>query len=188
MMEFSFDPTRTTQAVGVVLASNQGIMIRSRLMFLLYMADRELLIATGRTLTGDSAVATNHGPMLTQTRGLLKGFIVPSGDEEKFLESHGREVVLKADPGHRQLTPREVEKLGELLDRFRGVSTCGIAALTRGLPEYTKNFVPDRVESISWSDVLQASVADPTMKSFEASHDEQARIDSVFEALTSASG
>ncbi len=187
-MKFRFDPTRTTQAVGVIMASNQGIMIRSRLMLLLYLADRELLIATGRTLTGDSAVATNHGPLLKQTRKLLKGFGTPSGDGEKFLESHGGEVVLKADPGRRQLTPREVEKLGELLDRFRGVSTCGIAALTRGLPEYTKNFVPDGVESISWSHVLQATVADPTARSFEASHDEQAKIDSIFEALTSASG
>ena len=65
-MTFRFDFDKTLQAAGVLLSLDGDRMEQIRLLELLYIADRELLAETGRTITGDRAVAMRHGPVLSQ--------------------------------------------------------------------------------------------------------------------------
>jgi uncharacterized phage-associated protein len=187
-MEFRFDSTRTTQATAILLKSSNGVLSRMRLLKLLYIADRELLAETGRTLTGDLAVAMNYGPVLSHTYNLIKGVSHSPSDWDGFIQTHGREVVLKGDPGQGQLTRREVDKLDELVQRFRNVSTSGISAYTHGFSEYVKSFVPDTSTPISWDDVLKATGNEDKIELYQARQQEQQLIDSIFGALSDASG
>ncbi len=184
-MEFQFDLVKTAQASAVLLAHSNGVMSRMRLLKLLYIADRELLAETGRTLTGDRAVAMNYGPVLSHTYNLIKH--MPRG-WNRFIQSHGREVVLKEDPGHGQLTKREVDKLKELSERFGSVSTSGISAYSHGFPEYAKNFVPDTSTPIPWDDVLKGTEHEDKARLYQARLEEQQLIDSIFGGLTDAGG
>lgn len=52
MIAFSFNFEKALQAAGVVLGEHHGRMKSIRLLKILYIADRELLAETGRTLTG----------------------------------------------------------------------------------------------------------------------------------------
>jgi uncharacterized phage-associated protein len=187
-MEFRFDSTRTTQATAILLNLSGGVTSRMRLLKFLYIADRELLAETGRTLTGDRAVAVNFGPVLSQTYNLIKRASHSPEDWDRFIQSHGREVVLKGDPGQGQLTRREVDKLNEIVQRFRTVSTCGISAYTHGLPEYVKNFVPDTSTPIDWDDVLKGSGNEDKVELYRARLEEQQLVDSIFGALNDAGG
>ena len=56
-MHFHFDFDKTLQAAGVLLDADDKRMEYMRLLKLLYVTDRESLAETGRTLTGDRAVA-----------------------------------------------------------------------------------------------------------------------------------
>jgi uncharacterized phage-associated protein len=187
-MEFRFDSTRTTQASAILLKLSNGVMTRMRLMKLLYIADRELLAETGRTLTGDRAVAMNYGPVLSNTYNLIKGIRHSPEDWGRFIKSHGHEVVLKGDPGQGQLTKREVDKLYETINRFRNISTIGISAYTHGFSEYVKNFVPDTSTPIPWDDALKGMGNEDKVERYQTRLDEQQRIDSIFEALNNAGG
>ena len=60
-MHFRFDFDKTLQAAGVLLDADDNHMEFMRLVKLLYIADRELLATTGRTLTGDRVVALKTG-------------------------------------------------------------------------------------------------------------------------------
>ena len=66
-MKFRFNFAKTLQASAVLLRRDDKRMSRLRLLKLLYFADRELLVAKVRTITGDSVVAMKYGPVLSQT-------------------------------------------------------------------------------------------------------------------------
>ncbi|MDR3623197.1 MAG: Panacea domain-containing protein [Paludisphaera borealis] len=159
-----------------------------RLLKLLYIADRELLAETGRTLTGDRAVAMNYGPVLSNTYNLIKHARRSTEGWNRFIQSHGREVVLKEDPGHGRLTKREVDKLKELSERFAHVSTNGLSAYSHGFPEYAKNFVPDTSTPIPWDDVLTGTGNEDKTGLYQARLEEQQLIDSIFGGLIDAGG
>jgi hypothetical protein len=65
-MTFRFKFERSLQAAGVLLGLDGNRMQRIRLLKPLYIADRELLSETGRTITGDRGVDMDHGPVLAR--------------------------------------------------------------------------------------------------------------------------
>ena len=129
-MNFRFKSLKTTQAAAVLLALDGDSMDRMRLLKLLYIADRELLAESGRTLTGDRAVAMKNGPVLSRIYDLIKGIAVSPEDWGRYLRSEGYKVMLLGDPGHGELTKREIEKLHDLTERYRSVTT----PLSRHIP------------------------------------------------------
>ena len=96
-MTFRFRSLKTTQGAAVLLALDGHSMDRMRLIKLLYIADRELLAESGRTLTGDRAVAMKNGPVLSRVYDLIKGIAVPAEDWGRYLRSEGYKVVLVED-------------------------------------------------------------------------------------------
>jgi hypothetical protein len=86
------------------------------------------------------------------------------------------------------LTPRELDKLAELTERFRSVSTNGLSVHTHGFPEYVRNFVPDTSTPIPWDDVLAGPEYEAKARVYRARLEEQETIDSIFGALTDAGG
>jgi hypothetical protein len=55
-IRFVFDEKKALQAAAYLLKLNGGTMDYRKLVTLMYLADRELLITIGRTITGDEMV------------------------------------------------------------------------------------------------------------------------------------
>ena len=65
-MKFVFDVRKAAQAAAMLLELNRGPMPYIKLIKLLYLADRRSLIESGYTITGDSMVSMDHGPVLSR--------------------------------------------------------------------------------------------------------------------------
>ncbi len=179
-MTFRFRSLKATQAAAVLLALDGGSMDRMRLLKLMYIADRELLAESGRTLTGDRAVAMKNGPVLSRIYDLIKGIAVSPEDWGRYLRSEGYKVVLLEGPGHGELTKREIEKLHDLTERYRSVTTPALSAHTHRFPEWTKNFQVGTSTPIPWRDALAATGNENLAEAIEKRLAEQSLIDSIF--------
>src|SRR5688572_28382921 len=63
-----YDERKTTAAAAFLISIAKARQIKYiRLIKLLYMADREAWTRYGRPITGDTYVAMEHGPVLSQT-------------------------------------------------------------------------------------------------------------------------
>ncbi|WP_165227397.1 Panacea domain-containing protein [Aquisphaera insulae] len=179
-MKFRFDSLKTTQAAAHLLTLEAKVMDRMRLLKLLYIADRELLASKGRTLTGDRAVAMNFGPVLSHTYNLIKGTEESPADWNRCILSVGKKVVLLAEPGLGELSNREIDKLEEVSNRFRAISTAGLSAYTHEFSEWARNFEPDTSRPIPWADALVDQGAKDKISAIEERLAEQEAIDSIF--------
>ena len=181
-MIFRFRSLKATQAAAVLLALDGNSMDRMRLLKLLYIADRELLAESGRTLTGDRAMAMKNGPVLSRISDLIKGIEVSPEDWGRSLRSEGYRVVLLGDPGRGELTKRELEKLHDLTDRYHSVPTPALSAHTHKFPEWVKNYQAGTSAPIPWRDVLAATGNEVKVEAIEKRLEEQSLIDSIFGA------
>ena len=142
------------QAAGVLLRRDGNKMSRLRLLKLLYIADRELLAAKGRTITGDRVFAMKFGPVLSRTYDLIKGLEARAGEWDGFIHSDGYAVDLRKDPGLDDLSRAEIAKLQEVSDRYRDVDDEDLWMLTHSFPEWEKYSVSGGALEIPWQDVL----------------------------------
>lgn len=81
-MIFRFNIAKGDRASAVLLKTEPAHrMGRLRLLKLLYIADREALTERARPITGDSPVAMDNGPVLSNTYDLIKGqnYLTPNG-------------------------------------------------------------------------------------------------------------
>jgi uncharacterized phage-associated protein len=179
---FQFDFQKALQAVGVLLEHERARRMNyMRLLKLLYVADREALLTTGKTITGDRAYAMKRGPVLSRVYDLIRGQEPRAGDWDRFVHTERYEVELVCDPGRGELSRSEVAKLREVSDRHRDLDEWALSDETHKLPEWAKNYPGTGSGGpISWEDVF-AAAGRPDLAE-EARRDEKARqvFDSVF--------
>jgi uncharacterized phage-associated protein len=83
---FRFNIEKTIQAIAAFLHFHGSKeMSYLRMLKLLYLADRESLKETGRTITGDRVVAMEHGPVPSCAYHLLEA-LGRSADREGILQ------------------------------------------------------------------------------------------------------
>jgi uncharacterized phage-associated protein len=136
-----FDLDKTMQAVGVLLkTSTSSRMSRLRLLKLLYIAERGLLKDTGRMMTGDRAVAMDHGPVLTSTYNLIKGQHADAKTwDEHFLREGAHDVRLIRDPGNGDLSRFEVTRLEAVAAEFEAYDDWALSEYTHKFAEWKAN-------------------------------------------------
>lgn len=71
-IKFVFDEKRATQAAAYLLKLGGGKLNYMKLIKLLYLADRETFIKTGRPITGATMVSMPLGPVLSEVLDLIK--------------------------------------------------------------------------------------------------------------------
>ncbi len=179
-MHFRFDPDKTLQAIGVLLEADDGRMGYLRLLKLLYITDRELLAESGRTLTGDRAVAMKNGPVLSHVYDTIKGQTSCADTWFQFIHKQGYKIVLKQPPGRGKLSKREVAKLVEVSDRFNQLEDFDLAEQTHLLEEWRKNYHEGTSTPIPWQDALLAQNRADLIPIAEADAATRASIDAVF--------
>ena len=65
-MRFVFNEEKAAQAAAYLIRLHGGRINLMALLKLLYLADRQSLLATGQTITGDQRVSMPHGPVLSR--------------------------------------------------------------------------------------------------------------------------
>lgn len=180
VMHFRFSLEKTIQAVGLLLEREEAPMSRMRLLKLLYITDRELLIESGRPLTGDVAVAMKYGPVLSHVYDLIKGVAV---DGDTWLEHFGNlgyRVQLKKKPERTMLTKRETEKLIEVTSRHREMTDEELSELTHGFKEWHDNFEKGSSTPIRWEEVLSKIGRDDLIPIIERDEADRRELEQLF--------
>jgi uncharacterized phage-associated protein len=155
-MTFRFNFEKTLQATGILLSLDEKRMDRIRLLKLLYIADRELLAEVGRPLTGDPPVAMKYGPVPSTVYDLVKGVAGRTTEWSRHIVSTDYSVALREDPGRGKLSKREIEKLIEVTERYRGLDDFELSELTHSFPEWAKHYKEDTSIPIPWGEILEA--------------------------------
>ena len=179
-MTFRFNFEKALQAAGVLLSLDGDQMERIRLLKLLYIADRELLAQTGRTITGDRAVAMNHGPVLSQVYNLIKGEASRAGEWNQHIHTVGHRLELRKDPGRGELSRGEVQKLTELTDRYRDVDDWSLSEMTHEFPEWQGCFLEGSSNPIPWRSVLAAQGKEDLLEVIERDEADRQYLDQLF--------
>jgi uncharacterized phage-associated protein len=154
-----FHLEKSIQSTAALLrTSPNGRMSRLRVLKLLYLVEREVLKETGRTITGDRAVAMDHGPVLTATYNLIKGEHADAGRWSRFIEREGmNDIHLIADPGNGKLSRYELEKLSAVAKQFEAMNEWALSEHTHTFKEWKKNKPPaGSRKPIPLDDVLDA--------------------------------
>ena len=184
MITFQFNFQKTIQAAGVILREHPNSrMDRVRLLKLLYIADRELLVETGQTLTGDRAVAMKKGPVLCEVYELIQGGTLHAPDWNAVIQTVHYEVVLTGGVGVGKLTKAEVGKLHALCERYRDSDSEDLSELTHHFQEWVRAFDPNRPESpavMSWESILEAQGESQLINEVEADLRQRDLVDTAF--------
>lgn len=183
MITFLFELSKSIQASAVALRKHGDRMDRMRLLKLLYIADRELLAETGRTLTGDNVYAMEKGPVLSAIYDLIKAQRADVKEWQAVIQSVGSQVTLARSVGYGDLTKAELLKVEEVCDRYRDMDTEDLSKLTHEFAEWIDNYKTDRPPSsypISWDEVLVAQNAGDLVAEVEASLRNQRLVNAAF--------
>jgi len=154
MISFRFNEKKTTQAAALFIKKHGKSLNYTKLIKLLYLADREALSRWGRPLTGDSYVSMPKGPVLSQTYDLINYPESPGPKSywHRFIQKKAYVVSLKEDPDEDELSRREIALIEELVRKYRNKSWGQMIDICHECcPEWQdpgKTSVPIRIEDI----------------------------------------
>lgn len=141
-MRFVFNEEKAAEAAAYLLYLADGSMPYIRLIKLLYLADRQSLIETGRPIIGDQVVSMDHGPVLSRVYDLIKG-LHADGSWQRHVSRHGYDVRMEdGPPRNGALSDYELEILRAVFDRYRDTGTW--ALIDRMHEELAEWADPDR--------------------------------------------
>jgi hypothetical protein len=141
-----FNEAKTTQAAAHLLRLNGGSMRWTRLIDLLYLADRCALLRWGRTITKDRYISAAWGPALENVRSL----ICDQPEDAKsiwwlrYILKEGDYVRLLKYPGDGEMSRAETDLLAELLGKCQ-------------FPEWRDPGIAGEMTDISLADILRAA-------------------------------
>ena len=149
-------PEKLRQIVGLLLGLEpKRRMNYTKLIKVLYIADRESIRDTGEPITGDQTWCLPRGPILSHLTDLIRGSVAADATWARCFRKEGRDLVMIGDPGQDWLCEYEVEKVKELHARHRHHSYGQLIEITHRLPECEKNAVTSGRKRISLHDILE---------------------------------
>ena len=181
-MHLRFQFEKSLQAAGCLLELHGDHMEYVRLLKLLYIADREMMAEAGAPITGDRAVAMDHGPVLSHVYDLVKGKAARAGEWAHFIRTTHHWVALRQPTGRGKLNKAEIEKLQEVTERYQDDSEWDICGKTHEFPEWKKNFVPNTSTPIPWEEALEAQGRADMIEAVEKQDQLERYLDTVFGA------
>ncbi len=135
-MQFNFDEVRAVQAAHVLLKLSGGRETGSKLLKLLYLADRESLVTTGTPIAGASFFQTENGPVSKEIYNCIMRER-PDSAWSGFFQAEGDDVVLRGNiPGDGELSDHDVLLLEGIHSSYGGYKESELVEVLRGLPEW----------------------------------------------------
>lgn len=180
-MQFKFDERRASQAAAVLLKLAGGRQNYTKLIKLLYLADRQALVETGSPITGSRLVNMANGPVLSHVYDRIKGQPARSlwGD---FIRTAGYDVELLKEPGDSELSDFDVELLGELHRKYEKYTYSQMIDVVHRLKEWEDP--GEGVLPLSPDDVVRAAGA--TDEALEEYRERNCYLQAVDRLLSSA--
>jgi len=132
---FTFDERRTVQACAVLFPQSRRENF-TKLLKLLYLADRQSLIETGAPITGAHVVSMKNGPVLSEVYDCIKSEPTAKSTWDMHIERNGTFLVLKKEPGDSELSDYDVEILTRLAKKHRGDHFGRMIDIVHKLPEW----------------------------------------------------
>lgn len=155
---FHFNLSKAIQAVALLIRQPGVDHDRYlKIVKLLYIAERESILETGRPITGDKTVAMPLGTAVSHVVHLIRGEDTRPEWSSTFKTTHS-DYRLQAlrDPGTELLCQYEVEKLTAVAARHKDDSRWALKDITHELPEYKKNDPGRSSKVIPLADILEA--------------------------------
>lgn len=112
-------------AINYLLARNGGSLNYTKLIKLLYLADRKALTDWAFTITGDRYYALKNGPVLSQTFDLIKGKAETDIQSlwDEFFYTDGYDLIGEnVDRPQNSLSPIEEEILEQIDNQYKSLS------------------------------------------------------------------
>lgn len=172
-MNFVFKFDKSLQAAAYILRRQSSREMNfMRLLKILYIADRESLQQTGRTITGDKIAAMDKGPVLSEVYNLIKGEHIRSPDWGKFIHRSDYNVQLIDEPGQANMSRFEIETLEQVAEKHHMHGELDLVKFTHeNCPEWKKNrpidpikmnwiCLEDSLDAVGQSDNLQTIIED----------------------------
>lgn len=162
-MHMTFDEKKATQAAALLITlRGTGRMHYIKLIKLLYLIDRDALLQWGRPVTFDNYVSMDNGPVLSKTLDLIRD--EPAPDQQSYwlnyIQPESYEVILKNDPGCKELSDAEIALAKEIFEKFGKMNRWDlIKKIMHELPEW--QFPAGGTISIEYKDILKAAGKTP---------------------------
>ena len=155
-VEFIFDERKAAQAAAHLLRRHGSSMPYIKLIKLLYLADRQSLIETGYTITGDRLVAMADGPALNRVLFFIEAPCAVStaaGVNTSRTRPTARSPTW-ASPLKESCRPMSATVLDGVCDTYGTYEPRALIECTMGLPEWSDP--NDRSRRIDPRDILRA--------------------------------
>jgi len=136
---FELSTKKAIQAVAVLLRHASPERKRdnyTRVLKLLYLAEKRCLKERGRPLLGDRIVAMRNGPVLSAVYDLIQNRHFASSDWNAFIVQDRFDIELLCDPGNDQLSPFEIKLLETVADEHADQDQWQLIDLCHELPEW----------------------------------------------------
>ncbi len=134
-MRFVYNSVKAAQAAAKIIKLHGGAIDTLVLMKLLYLADREALLDSGYTITGDTMMSMPHGPVLTNVLDSVTCNARPWRDYMKERQNHLL-ALENQEPSDDELSEYEIGILTKIHQRFGHLGPWEIRKITHELPEY----------------------------------------------------
>lgn len=159
-LAFKFDELRTVQACAILMKPTVGPENYTKLLKLLYLADRRSILETGGPITGSSMVSMANGPVLSEVYDCIKG--EPSGSiwDAHIARIGHYNVALLKNPGDSELSDYDVMVLQGLAEKHRRDNYSRMITIVHGLPEW-RHPKPAKVATLRPTDILLAEGESP---------------------------
>ena len=121
MIYSRFDFDKTLQMAGRFIHNFSGRLNYTKLLKLMYLADRSSLGACERTISGDKFFSLPKGPILSSVYELIKGELLEGEKQQAWNEHISKQrydLLLIKDPGLDELSDYEVELIDKLSEQF----------------------------------------------------------------------
>lgn len=120
----TFDEKKTTQAAAYLIKKSGNKLNYTKLVKLLYLADREAFNKWERPISGDSYVSMPKGPVLSHTYDLIN---YPNKSYwHTYIKKTDYDVCLCGDPEDSSLTPNEIKVLDDIYNQHKKRSWKGM--------------------------------------------------------------
>lgn len=127
---------RLVEAATRLIAFEGGTINYTKLLKLLYIADRESLRRNHAAITGDHYVSMNAGPVLSHAYDLIKGDAKSEIWSQHVSQKQAYNVELLALPAHRTISEEDKAILDEVYSTYGHMTYGQLIDLVHTYPEW----------------------------------------------------
>ena len=123
MIKYKFNIKKVVQIIYHLLKTNSNKMNYTKLLKILYIADKEFLKLSNFTITGDTPYSMKNGPILSKIKNLINGNFIMSNNQiywDSYFLKDGYDLSLKNNKTNDDLLcEAEIEILDKISCKYK---------------------------------------------------------------------